>query len=148
MHQSMYKIICLLLLSSSIIAQNSSSMWGTLSMVTIEKEFDAEFGIETIKTDIGPLVQAMDGKDIELEGYIIPLTGQVEQNHFMFSRYPLNMCFFCGKAGPESAAQVFLANEKKVAYTSDKIKVSGRLKVYNDQSSGLIYTIEEGEIIN
>jgi len=144
----MYKLVFFLLFSSSVVAQNETSMWGTLSMVTIEKTFDPEFGIESIKTDISPLVQALNGQEIELEGYIIPLTGQVEQNHFMFSRYPQNMCFFCGKAGPESAAQVYLSDKKKVAFTTDKIKISGKLKVYNDQSSGLIYTIEEGEVIN
>lgn len=145
----MYKVLIFLFFTAYLSAQeDTSSMWGTLSMVEIEKSFDPEFGIESIKTNIGPLVQALDGKEIELEGYIIPLTGQVEQNHFMFSRFPVNMCFFCGKAGPESAAQVYLANDKKVAYTTDKIKVSGRLKVYNDQSSGLIYTLEEGEVIN
>lgn len=117
-------------------------------MVTVEKEFDSEFGMERISTVLSPLVQAMDGSEITIDGYIIPLTGQIAQNHFMFSRYPQNMCFFCGKAGPESAMQVFLSDNKTVAFTTDKIKLKGILKVYNDQSSGLIYTLETAEVIN
>ena len=143
----MYKLIVILFIcSSGLSAQTASGVWGTLSMVTIEKTYDPEFGMETLKTDINPIVQSLNGKTISLEGYIIPITGQITQNHFMFSRFPQNMCFFCGKAGPESAMQVFLKDNKTVAFTSDKISLEGRLKIYDDQSSGLIYTLEEAEV--
>lgn len=135
-----------MLFSSTLFSQTASGVWGTLSMVTIEKTYDPEFGIESLEIDVNPIVEAMNGETINLQGYIIPISGQVEQNHFMFSRFPQNMCFFCGKAGPESAMQVFLKNDNKVQFTTDKITLEGRLKIYNDQSSGLIYTLEEAEV--
>ena len=128
--------------------QDGVNHWGTLSMVTINKTIDPEFGLETYETSFNPLVTALDGKEIELDGYIIPITGQVEQNHFMFSKFPQNMCFFCGKAGPESAMQVFLKGSDTVAFTTDKIKLKGTLKIFQDNSSGLIYALESAELID
>lgn len=125
----------------------SQDSWGILANVQIEKQFDPEFGIETMIPTISPITHQMNGKEIMLKGYIIPLTGKVEQSHFMFSKFPQNMCFFCGKAGPESAIQVFMLDSKKLAFTSDKITLKGILKIHQDNSSGLLYTMENGEIL-
>jgi hypothetical protein len=116
-------------------------------MVTINKTVDPEFGLETYETSFNPLVNALDGREISLDGYIIPITGQVAQNHFMFSKFPQNMCFFCGKAGPESAMQVFMKGKDAVNFTTDKIKLKGTLKIFQDNSSGLIYALESAELI-
>ena len=125
----------------------SQSQWNTLSMVTFERKFDENIGFEIELPVVSPLINALEGKVIELEGYIIPLTGKVEQNHFMLSRYPQNLCFFCGKAGPESAAQVFLKNEAKAKYTDDKIRIKGILNINATDINSLLYTIREAEII-
>ena len=69
--------------------------WNTLSMVTFQREFDETFGIDIDKPILNPVVKALEGKEIEVEGFIIPLTGKVKQSHFMLSRFPQNMCFFC-----------------------------------------------------
>jgi len=121
--------------------------WGTLSMVTINKTIDPEFGIESYETTFNPIVRALDDTELTLEGYIIPITGQVAQNHFMFSKFPQNMCFFCGKAGPESAMQVFMTGDNTVNFTTDKIRLKGTLKIFQDNSSGLIYALESAELI-
>jgi len=116
-------------------------------MVTINKTIDPEFGIESYETTFNPIVRALDNTELTLEGYIIPITGQVAQNHFMFSKFPQNMCFFCGKAGPESAMQVFMKDDNTVNFTTDKIRLKGTLKIFQDNSSGLIYALESAELI-
>ena len=92
----------------------AKDLWLTLGMVTFESKYDPEFMIETKKPKLSFIVENLDGKEIEIEGYIIPLTGQVTQSHFMLSKYPQSTCFFCGKAGPETAMQVFMKNNIKV----------------------------------
>jgi len=140
------RLLILFILSSfGTSSQTGVNHWGTLSMVTVNKAIDPEFGLETYETTFNPLVQALDGKEIELDGYIIPITGQVAQNHFMFSKFPQNMCFFCGKAGPESAMQVFLKGDDTINFTTDKIRLRGTLKIFQDNSSGLIYSLEFAE---
>lgn len=117
--------------------------WLTLSMVTIENNvFDPNLGYAQPKITLSPIVKAMDGKEIEISGYIIPLSGKKAQPHFMLSRYPESMCFFCGAAGPESAMQVFMKDKKKVAYSKDKIKVKGILRVNAIDAANLIYTLD------
>ncbi len=125
-----------------------SNAWSTLAMVSVTTTYNPEFGIETKKAKVSPVVKALESKTIELEGYIIPLTGKLAQSHFMLSKFSEKMCFFCGKAGPETAAQVFLANNKKQKYQDTKIKVKGILRINENDASGLLYTLEDAIIIN
>lgn len=130
------------------VMKKDEGSWNTLSMVTYQRTFDETFGMDVEKPMLNPLIKTLEGKEIEVEGYIIPLTGKVEQSHFMLSRYPQSMCFFCGKAGPESAAQVFTKDGKKIAFTDKKIKVKGTLRINVTDVTNLLYTLEDGIIID
>jgi hypothetical protein len=130
------------------VMKKDEGAWNTLSMVTFQREFDQTFGIDIEKPVLNPVVRTLEGKEIEVEGYIIPLTGKIEQSHFMLSRFPQSMCFFCGKAGPESAAQVFTKGGKKIAFTDEKIRVKGILRINVTDITNLLYTIEDGVIID
>lgn len=121
--------------------------WKSLSMVTNTKEFDINMGFEVTRTKVSPMVQMLEGKEMEVKGYFIPLTGKSEQNHFMLSKFPQDMCFFCGKAGPETAMQVFLANGKKQAYSDEKITIKGILRINTTDAYGLLYTLEDAQVI-
>ena len=75
------------LFSLSMFGQRGDT-WITLSKVTFTSTFNPEFMIETSSQSyLRPLKISMV-KMIELDGYIIPLTGQISQSTFMFSRYP------------------------------------------------------------
>ena len=130
------------------VMKKDEGAWNTLSMVTYQREFDESFGIDVEKPILNPIIRNFEGKEIEVEGYIIPLTGKLEQSHFMLSRFPQSMCFFCGKAGPESAAQVFTKNGKKIAFTDKKIRVKGILRINVTDITNLLYTIEDGVVID
>lgn len=123
------------------------SAWSDLSMVTKTKSYDPNFGIEIEDIEPGILAQSLNNTEVSVSGYIIPLTGKIEQSHFMFSRYPQNMCFFCGLAGPESAMQVFTKDEKKLKFTPNKITLTGTLQINKDVASGLIYTLRNAVVI-
>ena len=124
----------------------AKDLWLTLGMVTFESKYDPEFMIETKKPKLSFIVENLDGKEIEIEGYIIPLTGQVTQSHFMLSKYPQSTCFFCGKAGPETAMQVFMKDNKKVKISERKVKVSGTLIINPKDVNSLLYTLENATI--
>lgn len=124
----------------------SKDMWLTLGMVTFQSKYDPELLMETKIPKISPAVEKIDGTIIEVEGYIIPLTGQVTQSHFMLSKFPQSTCFFCGKAGPETAMQVFMKDNKKVKITERKVKVKGTLLVNPKDASSLLYTLEDAII--
>ncbi|MCH2082116.1 MAG: DUF3299 domain-containing protein [Saprospiraceae bacterium] len=125
-----------------------ANIWGILSDVQIEKEYDDMIGMEIIRPTFSPLITAMEGKEVVVKGYIIPLEGKKKQGHFMFSAFPYNMCFFCGKAGPESAMQVFTKKGKAVTYTEDAVHVKGILRLRRNDITGLIYALENAELVN
>jgi hypothetical protein len=118
------------------------TIWATLGMVTFKKTFDQSTMVETMIPSLSPVIEKLDGTEIEVEGYIIPLTGQIRQSHFMLSKFPQSTCFFCGKAGPETAMQVFMKNQQKVKITERKVKVKGTLLVRPGDASSLMYTLE------
>ena len=124
----------------------SKDMWTTLGLVTFRTTYNPEYMMETKIPKISGAVEKIDGTIIEVEGYIIPLTGQISQNHFMLSKFPQSTCFFCGKAGPETAMQVFMKNNQKVKITERKVKVKGTLLVNPKDASSLLYTLENAEI--
>ncbi len=128
-------------------AAAQENVWKTLAMVQLQKKYDETYGYETIRPVFGPLVQKLEGKQVQLSGYIIPVTGKRDQSHIMFSLYPNSTCFFCGKAGPETAMQVFMRNGEKVRYTEEKVTFKGTLRLNEDDPSGLIYTLADAELI-
>lgn len=134
------------LASNSCFAQGSA-MWKTLGMIEKISKYDESMGMQIEDITVGMVPKAYQGKEIEIDGYIIPLTGEVSQNHFMLSLYPANMCFFCGAAGPETAMQVFMANDKKVKYSDNKIKVKGVLRINEQSANGLLYTLEDAVLL-
>ncbi len=123
-------------------------VWSTLAMVDKKKEFNVDYGYEIEKISVTPLVQALENTEIEVNGYFIPLSGKGKQNHFMLSSLPANMCFFCGKAGPETAMQVFMKGGKKVAYSDNKIKLKGKLIINPNSENEILYTLDQAELIN
>ncbi len=116
-------------------------------MVTSQTQYDEMMGMEiTIATPL-PHVEKLNKQEIEIKGYIIALSAKSELSHFMFSKFPKDMCFFCGGAGPESAMQVFLKKGDKIDYISDKVILKGILNIQKGDPSGLIYTLSQAELI-
>jgi len=131
--------------SQEMLAQ-SKDMWTILGMVTFTSSYNPDLLIETKIPKISGAIEKLDGKEIEIEGYMIPLTGQVTQSHFMLSKYPQSTCFFCGKAGPETAMQVFMKDNRKVKITERKVKVKGTLYINPKDASSLLYTLENAQL--
>jgi len=140
-------IIIISFLSTIGTAQENVDHWTTLAMVNSESKFDDMMGMIIKTATPTPIAEALNGKDIEIRGYIIALSAKSDLKHFMFSRYPQNMCFFCGAAGPESAMQVFLKEGDSINFTADKVILKGTLSIQKGDSSGLIYTLLNAELL-
>ena len=137
-----------LVLSANAQGQVSDDHWATLALVEKESKFNDLMGMIVETARPLPPASALDGQEIEIRGYIIALAAKSKLQHFMFSRYPQNMCFFCGAAGPESAMQVFMKSGKTLDYTSDKLVIKGTLSIQAGDPSGLIYALSNAELID
>ena len=148
MNVSKFILIICLSYSLSLSAQDSSKdHWNTLAMVTTESKFDDMMGMVVQKATPTPIAETLHAEEISIRGYVIALDVKAKLKHFMFSRYPQNMCFFCGAAGPESAMQVFLKEKDSIDFTKDKIEIRGILNIQKGDPSGLIYTLNNAELI-
>ena len=124
-------------------AQNKVS-WKTLAEVTFVKEYDEELDLYIKKPVFGPKVQALDGQQIIITGYVVPIDNKGQD--FALSANPFTSCFFCGQAGPESVMDLKL--KKKVGYLkTDKILTfKGYFKLNADDIYELNYILEDAEI--
>lgn len=147
MKKLLFTILVFIVYTSIQTAEAQPTIWNTLGIVTYESKYDPTTFVEIKKAKISSAVEKVDGTIITVEGFIIPLTGQVTQSHFMLSKFPQATCFFCGKAGPETAMQVFMKDNKKVKVSERKVKVTGTLYVNPKDASSLLYTLENATIV-
>lgn len=137
-------IIILVLTGFSAHAQKN--MWQTLSKVEIEKRFDENLNFEVDYPTFSEAVQKLNGKTIELEGWMIPLEELQGESYFVLSSLPFANCFFCGGAGPETVAEVFAKDE--IDFTEKRITVRGTLKINADDPLQLMYILQNAEIVD
>ena len=124
---------------------DAAKMWKTLAKITFKKEYDEIMGFKVDKPVFSKEVIALEDKEIEIKGCIIPVEGYKSHKEFVFSAYPYNMCFFCGGAGPETVMEV-LAKEP-VKYTAEAVTLTGTLKTNSDDINRLIYALEDAVLI-
>ena len=137
----------LLTLTAPLLAQSpSNSMWKTLSKITYKKEYDEMLGFKIDVPVFSQDVLALEGQEVTITGYIIPVEGYKSHKEFIFSAYPYNMCFFCGGAGPETVMEVIA--EEAVPYTADPVTIKGILRLNATDINRLMYALEEVKKVN
>lgn len=145
MQRSLLTIALLIVVGFTALAQNQST-WKVLSKVQIEKRFDELLNYEIDFPTFSDEVKALNGKEIVLEGWIIPLDELRGENYFVLSALPFANCFFCGGAGPETVLEVF--SEKNIKFTEKRIKVKGILNINADDPMKLMYILQKAELID
>jgi len=74
-----------------------------------------------------PALKALENKEVELPGYLVPLNSGRTHSTFMISVLPVMQCMFCGSNGIPPMVEVFMKNGS-VKFTEEPIKVKGRMK--------------------
>ncbi|MFK8161218.1 MAG: hypothetical protein AB8H12_02040 [Lewinella sp.] len=138
-------IICALFVFSGSALQAQENLWKTLSKITYEKKFDELLGFKVDVPVFGDDTKALEGKIVEVSGYIVPVEGYKSHTEFVFSAYPYNMCFFCGGAGPETVMEV--TSKEPVKYSTERIKLRGKLLLNKDDINRLMYVLVDAELI-
>jgi len=124
-----------------------ADVWKTLEKVTYKKHFDETLGLYVDKPVFSSIIKKLNKKTVTVKGYIIPLEGYQDQNYFVFSKFPYNMCFFCGGAGPETVMEVEMKKGKEIKYTSKMITITGKLNLNDDNVDRLMYILEDASIV-
>lgn len=133
---------CVVSVSAQSIYTDSKQNWSKLTTVKFEISED-DFGDIYIPVFDDNILK-MHGKVVTLKGYIIPFDGMFSPAHIMLSQMPVASCFFCGGAGPETVAEVYLSNP--IAYTPDPVTVVGTLELNAKNDEQLMYILKNATL--
>lgn len=119
--------------------------WEVLKDVTFEEVFSEEFQGYYKVPKFGKKVSSLNGKKVQIRGYIIPV--DVIQDYYVLSANPYSSCFFCGGAGPESVMEVQIVDKHDGLRMDQIITFEGKLRLNPDDIYQLNYILENAKII-
>jgi hypothetical protein len=119
------------------------SLWEVFGRVKFVEKFNKKIQANLYYPEFTPEINDLKGKQVTLEGYVIPL--ETATDFVVLSRYPYSQCFFCGGAGPESVAAVFF--KKKPNLKLDQyITVSGTLELNGHDIEMFNFILRNAEV--
>lgn len=101
--------------------------WHTLTDVTFKEMYVADLDMYYWKPTFGPSVKSLEGKEVFITGYVIPV--DYDENFYVVSRYPYSNCYFCGGGGPESVVDLRFSNKNRTYKTDERLTFKGKLKL-------------------
>jgi hypothetical protein len=123
----------------------TESLWKTLAKITYKKEYDEFLGFKIDRPVFSEEIKALDGKEVTVKGFIIPVEGYKSHKEFILSAFPYSMCFFCGGAGPESVMEVQAV--EAISYVAESIVLKGKLHLNSEDVNKLMFSLSEARIV-
>ncbi|GGH53976.1 DUF3299 domain-containing protein [Dyadobacter endophyticus] len=120
--------------------------WKRLTDVQFTRKLNKELGMHFLYPAFGPSVNALQGKEISIRGYMIPV--DENDNIYVISAKPMAACFFCGGAGPESIMELQFRKKKQRFRTDEVLTVRGRLVLNASDIDHLNYILKDAEVID
>lgn len=118
--------------------------WETLEKLDLRAGYDEFLGEEIEVPVFSDELKAFAGKEVTVEGYVIPLQQSGSQDYFVLSRFPYNNCFFCGNAGPETVAEVY--TQEKFSFRDTRVRVTGTLALNDEDPLHLFFILSDAEV--
>ncbi len=89
-------------------------------------------------------VVALDGKNVRVQGFMMPLDIGDKQRRFLLVAAPPH-CSYCLPAGPDAMIEVRAKTD--VRYGFDAIALSGKLQLLKDDPAGLYYRLLDAVVV-
>ena len=137
-------IISILSFQQNVKAQTVIT-WEVLKDIQFQEVWSEEFNAVYMVPKFGSKVKSLDGKKIQIRGYVIPV--DVLADYYVLSANPYSSCFFCGQAGPESVMEIQLSKQYDGLRMDQIITVQGRLRLNADDILQLTYILEDAVVI-
>lgn len=116
---------------------SQAPVWATLRKTRIGE--NAQRGIFTAR--FPNEVKALNGAEITVSGFMLPMDTAPRSKHFLLSRYT-PVCFFCPPGQPNEVVEVI--SKPGVKLTGAMITLTGRLSLINDGEKGLFFRLDHG----
>lgn len=105
--------------------------WKTLIDIQYRLQYFSEIEMEMYSPVFSEAVEALDGKEVIIKGFVIPFDD--DEGLVSLSFNPYASCFFCGKASPASVMSLYLKDKASRYKIDDFKKFRGILQLnYND----------------
>jgi hypothetical protein len=114
--------------------------WKTLTDVQFKDIYVKELDAYYWKPTFGASILALEGKEVFITGYIIPV--DYDANFYVVSRYPYANCFFCGGGGPESVVDLRFPGKHPAYKTDERKTFKGKLKLNGTDVYQMNYILE------
>lgn len=115
--------------------------WEMLQNIKYRLKYFPAFEMPIYAPVFSKTVKALDGKVVDIEGFVIPFEEDDEQ--LPLSANPYASCFFCGQAGPASIISVRLLKSGKRFKLDAFQSFRGRLRLNHDDPNEFYYILEE-----
>lgn len=135
-------LFCLGMVSTASYAQGTP-YWDILSRVSFDSPRGMDRTYESPQPIFSDAILVLEGEEVTLKGYIYPLESKLATQHFILSANPLNACYFCQKAGPETVIEIH--SKFLIQYTRKPIKMRGRFKIKSADPMGILYELHDAE---
>ncbi|MEM7574030.1 MAG: hypothetical protein AAF433_14075 [Bacteroidota bacterium] len=117
--------------------------WESLMDINYQLRFFSELDMEIYAPVFPSSIQALDGKEVVIEGFVIPF--DAEEELLSLSANPYASCFFCGQASPASVISMYLKNKRKRYKVDDFKKFRGTLHLNYDDPKEFYYILRDAE---
>jgi uncharacterized protein len=87
-----------------------------------------------------PEVRQMNGKEVIISGFMVPLEAKEDSRHFLLSRRAPS-CAFCPPGAPNEVVEVFTA--KQMRWQENLVTFSGMLVLPNDGKRGVFFQLKD-----
>lgn len=142
----MQKAILFILLSLLALQSfgQGKSVWNVLADIKYGMRYDEDLEYDVEYPIFADKIKALEGKEVLVKGYMVPLDELMGQNFFVLSAFPYNMCFFCGGAGPETVMEVNTI--KEIEFTEKPILIKGVLELNQFDYNHMMYILNEARL--
>ncbi|MCO4292311.1 hypothetical protein NF867_05480 [Solitalea sp. MAHUQ-68] len=91
-------------------------------------------------------LKGINGKTIDLKGYIVPFKMGAKHKNFAISVLPISQCYFCGQGNIPPMVEVVM--KEPIPYTDKIITVKGKVKLNPSDSNHMEILLEEAEQVD
>jgi hypothetical protein len=115
----------------------NSIPWSVVSETIIDHEYRPTFG---------KYLKELDGKRVELTGYMQPLGDDLEVAAFLLIEYPVG-CWYCEMPGIANIILVEQPPGKTRHLTRGAVRVTGVLRLNSSDPENFLYTIKDAKVV-
>ncbi len=122
--------------------------WPIFEQVEFGRKFFKDMGMFMPWPKFDDKIRAWEGKEVMLTGYIIPTADAPGYEGLILSKFTYSQCFFCGKAGLATVAEVVLKKPLKDYKIDKPYSFKGILQLNDDDPNRLIFILNGASLMD